>query len=118
MAAPNLNSSTLTVNAKVDSNTPSGVSEVDLTTNATSSNHTYISLSLTVANNTASGVAARVNYHDGTSNHRILYDAVVPGNATIEVAPTRKFLLEGQKVKIQSGSANALEFSHHYLDCS
>ena len=117
MAAPNLNSVSLTVNAAVDTVSPGSLSELTLKTNAAASGHTYITLSLTAANNTASGVTIRVNWYDGTNNHRLLYDAVVPGNAQIECSPTRKLLLEGWTVKVTIGLANAIEFTHHYLDC-
>jgi hypothetical protein len=117
MAAPNLNSTSLTVNAAVDTQTPNGLSEVNLTANAAASGHTYITLSLTCTNNSAGAAQATVNYYDGTNVHRSLFQASVPPNATIETAPTRKLVLEGWTVKVTTGTANALEFTHHYLDC-
>lgn len=106
----------MVANASVDSVTPNSTSETTLTTNAAASGHTYTTLSLPAANNTAAGVAIRVNWYDGTNNHRLLFDAVVPGNAQIECAPTRKFLLEGWTVKVTTATANAIEFQNHYVD--
>lgn len=117
MAAPNLNSSSLIATAAVDTLTPANTSEADLTTNAAASGHTFISLSMAVTNTNATGVAATVNWYDGTNNHRLSYTVSVPPGAQLEVAPRVKFLLEGWKVKVTSGQANVLEFQHHYLDC-
>lgn len=117
MAAPNLNATSMIATAAVDTQTPNSTSEQTLTTNAAASGHTFITLSLAAANNTGSGVAIRINWYDGTNNHRLLFDAVVPGNAQIECAPTRKELLEGWTVKVTTNTINALEFQHHYLDC-
>lgn len=118
MAAPNLNSTSLTVKPAVDTLMPANTTETALTSNSAASGHTYITLSLTCANNTSSAVTARVNWYDGTNDRRIAYDISVPGFSTLEACPTRKMLLEGWTIKVKSGTASAIEYTHHYLDCS
>lgn len=117
MAAPNLNSSSLTATAAVDVLTPANTTEATLTS-AVPSGHTYITLSMIVVNNSAAGVGATVNWYDGSNNHRLAVVTSVPPSAQLEVAPTRKLLLEGWSVKVTSAAGSSpLEFQHHYLDC-
>lgn len=118
MAAPNLNSSTLTVTAAVDRSNPASATPVSLTANAGSSGHTYITLSLTVANKGASGLPFRIDWFDGSNDNYLMYDGVCPGNAQMEIAPTRKILLEGWTLKIVGEASQSLFFVHEYLDCS
>jgi len=117
MSAPNLNSSSMIANGAVDRITPNSTAEQSLTTNAAASGHTYITLSLTCANTTTSGIAVRTNWFDGTNNNPIIQDAVVPGNAQMEITPTRKFLLENWTLKITTPNTTAgITFTHHYVD--
>lgn len=116
MAAPNLNSTSMVATAAVDAVTPNSTGETSLTANAAASGHTYTTTSLMACNNTTTGVAVRANWFDGTTNHRVVFDTVVGGNSSIEIAPSRKFLLEGWTLKVTTGVANAIEFQHHYVD--
>lgn len=118
MSAPNLNGSGLTVTAAVDRTNPANNTPVSLTSNAAASGHTYITLSLTVANKASSGLPFRIDWFDGTNDNYLMYDGVVPGNAQMEVTPTRKLLLEGWTLKVVGENTQSLFFVHTYLDCS
>jgi hypothetical protein len=117
MAAPNLNAVSLVVNAAVDRITPGSTLEQSLTVNAAASGHTFITLSLTAANNTTGGIEVRANYFDGT-NVNSIGDFIVPGMSTIEMTPTRKALLEGWTLKVTTpNTTSGITFVHTYLDC-
>lgn len=123
MANPNIIGAT-TINGNVTYNIPSNTSATTLLSNASSSGVVYKVESLTCANVTASNATATVSVNSAASGggtaYRLVYQVVVPVNATLQVIDknTPVYLTENTSIVVTSGTGSAIEYVCSYESIS
>ena len=123
MANPNIIGAT-TITGNVTYNIPSGTSATSLLSNAASSGVVYKVESLTCANVTGSTATATVSVNSaaagGGTAYRLVYQVIVPVNATLQVIDknTPVYLTENTSIVVTSGTGSAIEYVCSYESIS
>ena len=73
---------------------------------------TTVVLGLALANKTSQAVTVKVQFNDSSASttHQLLDDVAIPSDTTLETLAGQKYILEtGDSLKVQSGTASALD---------
>lgn len=123
MANPNIIGAT-TINGNVTYNIPSNTSATSLLSNAASSGVVYKIESLTASNVTGSNATVTVSVNSaaagGGTAYRLIYQAVVPVNATMQIIDKNNpvYLTEDKSIVVTSGTGSAIEYVCSYESIS
>lgn len=123
MANPNIIGAT-TINGNVTYNIPSNTSATSLLSNAASSGVVYKVESLTASNVTGSNATVTVSVNSAAAGsgtaYRLIYQAVVPVNATMQIIDKNNpiYLTEDKSIVVTSGTSSAIEYVCSYESIS